>query len=146
MQRDIIYEIFQSLPQDRSPIRFKDLRKKVKMSSSTLTKGLVYLKEMGIIDKKQVHSARAIGIEYSISPDFGTIDLYRDIEDNCKDTDQITSIADRLILELFNHYDKAEENQKDVIFDAHLSIIIRFLKLCRNLRETKVKNDKSSII
>ncbi len=62
----------------------------------------------------------------------------RDIEDNCKDIDQITSIADRLILELFNHY-KAEENQKDVIFDAHLSIIIRFLKLCRNLRETKVK-------
>ena len=140
-QRDIIYEILESLQQDRSPIRFKDLRKKVKMSSRSLTKGLSCLKEIGIIDRKQVPSARAIGITYSISPDFEMIDTHRDIEDNCKNIDQITCVTERLILELFNHYDKAEENQKEVIFDAHLSIIIRFLKLCRILRErAKVKN------
>lgn len=143
-QRDIIYEILQSLPQDRNPIRFKDIRKKVKMSSSTLAKGLSCLKKMGIIDKKQVPSVRATGIEYSISPDFG-IDLYK--EDNCKDIDQIICITDRLILELFDHYDKAEENQKEVIFDDHLSIIIKFLKLCRILRKrSKIKNDKKNCV
>lgn len=148
-QRDIIYEILESLPQDGGPIRFGELRKKVKMSSATLTEGLVCLKEIGIINRKQVHSTRAIGIEYSISTDFGMIDLYRSIEDKRKNIDQITHITNKLILELFTVHDESEENQKEVIFDAHLSIIIRFLKLCRTLRErsqmTKITNDNCEI-
>src|SRR3990167_10574051 len=135
-QRDILYEILESFPKDGTPIRFKYLRKKVKMSSSTLTKGLLDLKEIGAIDRRQVYSTRAIGIEYSISPDFGSIYLSRDIEGKCKNLDQITIIADKLILELFERYDNAEENKKEIIFDAHLSIIIRFLKLCRTLKKS----------
>lgn len=148
-ERNILYEILESLPQDGGPIRFNDLRKKVKMSSKTLTEGLLCLKEIGIINRKQVHSTRAIGIEYSISPDFGMIDLYRCIEDKHKNIDQITLVADKLILELFTVYDESEENQKEVIFDAYLSIIIRFLKLCRTLRErsqmAKITNDNYGI-
>lgn len=137
-QRDIIYEILESLPQDGTPIRYKDLRKKVKMSSATLTKGLSDLKEIGIVDRRQVYSTRAIGIEYSISPDFGLIGLYRDMEGKCKNLDQITCIADKLILELFKHYDNAEESKKEIMFSAYLSIIIRFLKLCRTLRKIRI--------
>jgi DNA-binding HxlR family transcriptional regulator len=140
-QRDIIYEILESLPKDGTPIRFKDLRKKVKMSSSTLTKGLLDLKEIGVVDKRQVPSIRAKGVEYSISPEFGLIDLYRNIEDKCKNLDRITCIADKLILELFEHYDNAEENQKETIFNAYLSIIVRFLKLCRSLRNQNINKN-----
>lgn len=144
-QRDIIYEILESLPQDGEPIRFNDLRKKVKMSSATLTAGLLCLKEIGIINRKQVHSTRAIGIEYSISPDFGMIDLYRSIEDKHKNIDQITHITNKLILLFMMNQKKT----KKVIFDAYLSIIIRFLKLCRTLRErsqmTKITNNNYEI-
>jgi DNA-binding HxlR family transcriptional regulator len=139
-QRNIIYEILESLPKDGTPIRFRDIRKKVKMSLSTLSKGLLDLKEMGVIDKRQVPSARAKGVEYNISQEFGLIDLYRNIEDKCKNLDRITCITDKLILELFEHYDNAEENQKEMIFNTYLSIIIRFLKLCKTLREKKLKN------
>ncbi len=123
-QRDILYELLELFPQNGTPIRAKDLEKKVKMSSRSFYKSLYYLETIGIIEKKKVPSTRAVGIEYNISPDFGMIDL-----------DHVTCVTNRLILELFSNYDGAEEDQKEVIFDTHLSIIIRFLKLCKIFRE-----------
>lgn len=115
-----MYELLESLPQDGSPIRAKDLEKKVKMSSRSFYKALTFLETIGAIEKRKA----PIGIEYNISPDFGPIGL-------CN----ITSVTNRLVLELFNNYDNADENQKEVIFDIHLSTIIRFLELCKTLRE-----------
>lgn len=132
--RDTVCEILRSLPQDGTPIRFSDLRKKVKMSSATLSKGLCLLSEMGLVIRKRVHSEKGIGIEYSM--DFGLVDFYSNIENKCKSLDLIRSITDKLVLDLFKHYDDAEEDQKEIIFDGHLSVITRFLRLCKTLRGT----------
>jgi hypothetical protein len=123
-QRDILYELLELLPQDGAPIRAKDLEKKSKMSTRSFYKALSYLETIDAIEKKKVPSTRATGIEYNISPDFRTIDL-----------DKIICIAGGLISRLFISYDNVEENQKEETFDNRLSAIIRFLKLCKTLRE-----------
>lgn len=74
-QRDVIYEILKSFPQDGTPIRFNVLRRKVKMSSATLSNGLVSLTKIGFVERKRVPSLKGIGIEYSM--DYGLINLYR---------------------------------------------------------------------
>jgi predicted transcriptional regulator len=130
-ERNIVAEVLEAIPRDGSYIRVNELREKTKMSSTTLTKGLLYLKEMGIIDRRHSFSGRAIGTEYGISPDFGWINLHRD--NRCKNLDKIMQVVDKLILELFRQYYSAEDTQKEMIFDANLSIIIRFLKLCKTL-------------
>lgn len=123
-QRDIVHEILESLPQDGTPVRAKDLEKKAKMSSRSFYKALSYLEIIGAVEKKKVPSSRATGIEYSISPDFVAIDLER-----------IVCISERLVLQLFSNYDNAEENKKETIFDIRLLAIVRFLKLCKTLRK-----------
>lgn len=124
-QRDIIYEILELLPQDGMPIRAKNLIKEANMSSRSFYKALSYLEIIGAIEKKKVS---AIGIEYNISPDFVKIDLER-----------IIYITNRLVLELFVNYDNTEKNQKEEIFDNRLSAIIRFLKLCKTLRNDQIQ-------
>lgn len=66
--RNIIFEALQALPEDGKPIRFKDLRTKVKMSSATLSKALFYLCSNGQVIKFQVHSQRGKGITYQKVP------------------------------------------------------------------------------
>ncbi len=67
--RNIVFEVLQSLPQDGSPIRFKDLRERVDMSSATLSKALFYLCSIGEINKLRVPSQRGKGIVYQKAPD-----------------------------------------------------------------------------
>jgi hypothetical protein len=66
--RNIIFEAFQALPEDGSPIRFKDLRKNVNMSSATLSKALFYLCLIGRVKKFRVPSQKGKGIVYLRAP------------------------------------------------------------------------------
>lgn len=67
--RNIIFETLKFLPQDGSPIRFKDLRaiaSKASMSSATLSKALFYLTTTDQVLKSEVPSNRGKGVTYQI--------------------------------------------------------------------------------
>lgn len=66
--RNIMTETFKALPEDGSPIRFKELRKKVHMSSATLSKTLFYLCLIGQVKKFRVPSQKGKGIVYLRAP------------------------------------------------------------------------------
>lgn len=125
-ERDIIIEVLDALPKDGGPIRVKELKNRVKMSSASLYKVLPRLEMMGIIQKNIVHSTRAIGVEYSLSKDF---ELFS------KNLDHMLGTIDKLILELFKKYAEAEKDQKDIIFDTYLSSIIGLLKAYKALHK-----------
>lgn len=125
-ERDIIIEVLEELPKDGTPIRAKDLEKKVKMSSRSFYKAISYLEMMGIIQKNRVPSTRAIGVEYSLSKDF---ELFS------KNLDYMLGIINKLILESFKKYAEAEKDQKDIIFDTYLSSIIGLLKAYKALHK-----------
>lgn len=70
--RNIIFETLKFLPQDGSPIRFKDLRviaSKASMSSATLSKALFYLTTSDQVLKSEVPSNRGKGVTYQLVPD-----------------------------------------------------------------------------
>lgn len=125
-ERDIIIEVLEALPKDGSPIRVKELKNRIKMSSASLYKVLPQLEMIGIIQKNRVHSTRAIGVEYSLSKDF---ELFS------KNLDYMLCIINKLILESFKKYAEAEKDQKDIIFDTYLSSIIGLLKAYKALHK-----------
>lgn len=125
-ERDIIIEVLEALPKDGGPIRVKELKNRIKMSSASLYKVLPQLEMIGIIQKNRVHSTRAIGVEYSLSKDF---------ELSSKNLDYMLGIINKLILESFKKYAEAEKDQKDIIFDTYLSSIIGLLKAYKALHK-----------
>ena len=52
-----------------------------------------------------------------------------------------------IALDLFAQYDDTEEDKKEIVFETHLTVIIRFLKLCTSLRKSKnnIKNCDSKV-
>ncbi len=160
--RNIIFEVFQSLPQDGSPIRFKDLREKVSMSSATLSKALFYLCSIGQVVKYQVHSQRGKGIvyqkaKYPLAPDSlisheyliknsrewlikvqnkkpETESIYDDFEFRHASVvcKRIGVIAGAIVNALLC-YAAANKNKKDAVLETHLYLISGLIKeICRN--------------
>ncbi|VVB91666.1 Uncharacterised protein [uncultured archaeon] len=155
--RNIIFEVFQSLPQDGSPIRFKDLREKVSMSSATLSKALFYLCSIGQVIKSRVHSQRGKGIEYQkakypLAPGIliGHEDIIKNSREwlikNQNEKPETESIYDDFefehasvlcegigviagaIINALKSYADADKNKKDAVLETHLYLISGLIK------------------
>jgi hypothetical protein len=150
--RNIIFEALQYLPEDGSPIRFKDLRVKASMSSATLSKALFYLELTDQVIKSEVPSRRGKGVTYQkVTGDQfnivsilqflrkGVIEAKKEAETSEDDLRFFErqhylalfseiSLITQIIFTALKFYADSDTNKKDAVLETYLYLINGLIK------------------